>query len=493
MEQVCYDSPAEDLATLPAVPTLPFGTTVSASCAPFADPRGLHFKEVEYQSRLLQKTLQVLRADVCDLEKVADQDVYVHLSGWIQVSRLQGKIAFLYLRDGTGYLQVMIPKPVMTLYKEQIPDLRREAAVSVVGTIHTDARAPTGIELRACDFDVVGKSAEITQINDDTKSHDLLDHRHLVLREERGSATMKVRHYTQKFLREFFDQERCYEVTPPTLTQSECEGGSSVFRLKYFDQEASLTQSSQLYLETAIPFMKRVFCILPSFRAEKSRTRRHLTEYSHIEVELAFITFEDLLSFIERMIVHVCQRLIEDPEAGGLIAKLNPKFTVPSLPFKRMKYSDAIVFLREHDIYKDADTKTYYVYGDDIPEAPERKMVDMIGSPVFMTHFPRAQKAFYMDPTSDGETYSADLLYPGVGEIVGSSMRLWDHEKLMEGFALNKIDPKPYAYYIDQRRYGTCPHGGFGLGLERLVMCIADLESVKEACLFPRFVGRVTP
>jgi asparaginyl-tRNA synthetase len=160
-----------------------------------------------------------------------------------------------------------------------------------------------------------------------------------------------------------------------------------------------------------------------------------------------------------------------------------------------MKYSEVIEYLKEHGIYKNPDTKEYYVYGDDVPERPERTMIDQIGEPVFMTHFPAPLKSFYMDrdPANEGETLSADLLYPGVGEIIGGSMRLWDLDKLMKGFEINKIDPKPYEFYIDQRRYGSCPHGGFGLGIERLVMCVCNLESVKSACLFPRFIGRCTP
>ena len=454
-----------------------------------------HMKQIEYVSKYFQKTVQVLRGDVCDIGKYADTDMLVQVNGWICVSRRQGQITFLLLRDGTGKVQVMIPKPVLALYKEQVEHLRREASISLVGSVHRDKRAPTGLEIHVSDFEIIGKAEGIDQINDQTGTFDRFNYRHLVLREDRASSVMKVRHYTQQFLREFFIKERCFEVTPPTITKGECEGGSSVFKFKYYDMDASLTQSSQLYLETVIPIMKRVFCILPSYRAEKSTTRRHLAEYTHVEGEFAFITFDDLLSFIERMIAYVYARLLEDEDSRVLVLELNPNFKVPSLPFKRMKYSDAITFLKEHEMYKDAEAKTHFVYGDDIPEAPERKMTDMIGEPVFMTHFPHGMKAFYMgrDPNNNEETESADLLYPGVGEIVGGSMRLTDYEKLMDGFKTNDLDPKPYEFYSDQRRYGTCPHGGFGLGLERLLMCITAEDNIKGCCLYPRFAHRCTP
>jgi asparaginyl-tRNA synthetase len=453
-------------------------------------------QEVQYYSKSMSKAVSALKTAIRNLGKIADGDSkYALLQGWISACRIQGKIVFLILRDGTDNIQVMIPKHILNIYRDLVQLLKREASITIFGTVHTDKRAPTGLEVHAVDFEIVGKSAGIDQINDDSKIYDLLNYRHLVLRGDPAMSVMKVRHYVQKYLREFFDLEGCYEVTPPTITQGECEGGSTVFKFKYYDQDASLTQSSQLYLETMVPVMKRVFCILPSFRAERSTTRRHLSEFTHVEAEFAFISFDNLLSFIERMVHHVCSRLKEGIESSQLLAKLNPKFKVPSIPFKRMRYADAILYMREHKIYKDAEAGSYYEYGDDIPEAPERKLVDIIGEPIFLTHFPNTMKAFYMDrdPENDDETLSADLLYPGVGEIVGGSMRLWDYDKLMEGFELNKIDPSKYEYYTDQRKYGTCPHGGFGLGLERLVMCLADQESVKVCCLYPRFFPRCTP
>jgi len=263
--------------------------------------------------------------------------------------------------------------------------------------------------------------------------------------------------------------------------------------LKYFDQDAYLTQSSQLYLETCLPALGDVFCIMPSYRAEKSRTRRHLAEYTHLESELSFIEYEDLLQHIEDMIVQVTTKCLE--KAGPSIMAMNPNLKVPKKPFRRMAYKDAIAWLKANNVYKDEATKTFYEEGDDIPELPERKMVDTIGEVILLCRFPAQMKSFYMARCADDKdlTESVDVLMPGVGEIVGGSMRLWNFEMLIDAYKREKIDPAPYYWYTDQRKFGTCPHGGYGLGVERFMCWLLGIEHIRDVVLYPRYIGWCTP
>jgi len=232
---------------------------------------------------------------------------------------------------------------------------------------------------------------------------------------------------------------------------------------------------------------------MPSFRAEKSRTRRHLAEYTHFEGEVAFLTYQDLLDLLEDMCVDVAKRLYS--KAKDLLHHINPGFQVPSKPFVRMDYSDAIKYCRTHNIYKDEELKIHFEFGDDIPEGPERKMTDQINKPILLCRFPAAMKPFYMSRCAEDNklTESVDLLMPGVGEIIGGSMRAWKLDQLMAGFEKEGIDPTPYYWYSDLRKYGSCPHGGWGLGLERYLCWILAQDHIKKVCLYPRHLGRAKP
>ncbi|RCH81639.1 putative asparagine--tRNA ligase, cytoplasmic, partial [Rhizopus stolonifer] len=424
----------------------------------------------------------------------------VKVSGWVHRHRVQGKdMMFVVLRDGSGYLQCVLTGKLCHSY--DAITLSIESTITVYGIINElpeGKTAPGNHELVADYWEVVGKApggddAFTNKVTPDADPSYLLDNRHLVIRGETSSAVLKARAEIVKAFRAFYDHTHFTEVTPPCMVQTQVEGGSTLFAFNYYGQDAYLTQSSQLYLETVLPSLGDVFCLAESFRAEKSHTRRHLSEYSHLEAEMAFITFDDLLEHLESMMCFVIDKVLADKETSQLVKQLNPDFKKPERPFLRMKYADAIDYLKENEIKK--EDGSFYEFGEDIPEAPERAMTDKIGRPIFLTHFPHEIKAFYMqkDPSDRRVTESVDVLMPGVGEIVGGSMRMHDRDELLEAYGKAGIDPSPYYWYTDQRKYGTTPHGGYGLGVERFLAWILNRYTVRECSLYPRFTGRCTP
>ncbi|KAL2800077.1 hypothetical protein BJX66DRAFT_292312 [Aspergillus keveii] len=423
----------------------------------------------------------------------------VRVLGRIHRLRSQKDMIFLTLADGYGYLQCVLTGQLTKTYDAMT--LTLETSIALHGemkAVPPKQHAPNNRELHVDFYTVIGraagdKEAITTRVSQDADHQTLYNNRHLVLRGETASSVMKVRAATLKAFRQTFDELRMTEVTPPAMVQTQVEGGSTLFKFDYYGENAYLTQSSQLYLETCIPSLGDVFCVCPSFRAEKSLTRRHLSEYTHIESELDFITFTDLLDHLEAVICRVLEIVLADPVAKPIIDTLNPGFQPPSRPFLRMKYSDAIEWLREHEIPNEEGKP--HEFGDDIAEAAERKMTDIINRPIFLTHFPAEIKAFYMkkDPEDRRVTESVDVLMPGVGEIVGGSMRMDDWDELMAAYKHEGMDPSPYYWYTDQRKYGTSPHGGYGLGLERFLAWLCARYTVRDCSLYPRFTGRCTP
>ncbi|KAK0499621.1 asparaginyl-tRNA synthetase [Armillaria luteobubalina] len=457
------------------------------------------------------------KAKISQLSDLRSQRVRVF--GWVHRLRSQKGIIFVVLRDGTGYLQTVFSGVVSQTYDALT--LTLESSIELVGTLQVvpeGKTAPGGHELIVDYWKVVGAApgaddAFTNRLNEKSDPSIQADLRHLVIRGETASAVLRLRAYLLSAFRDSLVNHHLLEVTPPCFVQTQVEGGATLFSLNYYGQPAYLTQSSQLYLETCLPSLGDVFCVQESFRAENSHTRRHLSEYTHLEAELAFISFDDLMDHIETVICETVDQLLANPVSAGLIQQLNPGFKAPERPFKRMSYFDAIAWLVEHGIKhaaEDAEGNVIldesgqskmidHVVGDDIAEAAERQMTDIIGTPVFLHSFPAELKAFYMKkiPAEQGAktvyTESCDLLMPNVGEIVGGSMRISDMEELLAAYKREGIDPAPYYWFTDQRKYGTCEHGGYGLGVERFLAWLANRFTVRECSLYPRWPGRATP
>ncbi|KAB2572082.1 Aspartyl/Asparaginyl-tRNA synthetase class IIb [Lasiodiplodia theobromae] len=425
----------------------------------------------------------------------------VKVLGRVHRERKQKDVLFITLRDGYGFMQVVIAGKLAKTYDALT--LTRETSMEIYGEmfeVPAGAHAPLNRELHADFYRIPkewkaagGEDAITNRVQAKADPSTLLDLRHLTLRGEVASSVMLVRDAIEYAFHTAYKETRIRKVSPPALVQTQVEGGATLFKFDYYGQDAFLTQSSQLYLETVLPSMGDVYCIEKSFRAEKSLTRRHLSEYTHIEAELDFITFDDLLTHLEHIICRVLELTMADPVIAGYIKNLNPDFKMPERPFMRMKYSDAIQWLVEHEIPNEEGEP--HKFGDDIAEAAERRMTDIINRPIFLTHFPVEIKAFYMqrDKEDPRVTESVDCLMPGVGEIVGGSMRLDDHDALMAAFKREGLNPEPYYWYTDQRKYGSSPHGGYGLGLERFLAWLCKQHTVRDCCLYPRYMGRCTP
>lgn len=414
----------------------------------------------------------------------------VEIRGWLYNKRAIGGIVFIIIRDGSGVLQVTFKKNDLSEDKFNLLEkLTRESSLSVKGFVRKDKRAPYGYEIVGKDFYVyhVAEQFPISK-----KSHGidfLLDYRHLWIRSMRQNAILRIRAEIIKACRDFMDENGFVLVDSPILTPSACEGTSTLFETDYFGRKAYLSQSGQLYVEAAIAALGKVYCFGPTFRAEKSKTRRHLTEFWMIEPEMAFVEFEDNLKIQEEMVTYIVKRVLErrKRELETLKRDLEPLKKVEK-PFERITYTKAIEILKEKGFEIE--------WGADLGAPHERALSLMFEKPVFVTHYPAKVKAFYMqpDPNNPDVVLCADLLAPeGYGEIIGGSQRIHDLKLLEKRIEEFKLPKKNYEWYLDLRRYGSVPHSGFGLGIERVVMWICKLKHIREAIPFPRTINRIYP
>jgi len=415
----------------------------------------------------------------------------VTVRGWVYRKRELRDKVFLVIRDSTGLIQVVVSSNDAEAYRIA-SSLNLESSVVVTGITRRDQRAPGGLELHSVRFDwyYVG---EPFPINEDAAKSDaeyLLDVRHLWIRSRKMWAMLRVRDTVLRAIHEFFRSRGYYEVHPPIFVSAAVEGGATLFPVRYFDRDdVYLTQSSQFYLEALIFSLEKVYTIAPSFRAEKSRTRRHLTEFWHAEAEAAWMRFDELMNLLEELVSHVLRRVLDsNSDELRLLGRSLERLERIRRPFVRLTYDDALEILRRNNVN--------LKWGDDIGADEERIITMQFDDPVLLHHFPEGIKAFYHrnDPDNPNTTLSVDLLAPeGYGEVIGGGERIFDRDELLLKISRFGLNPKDYDWYVDLRRYGSVPHSGFGLGVDRLVMWICGLDHIRDAVPFPRDVRRVRP
>ncbi|MBI5569544.1 MAG: asparagine--tRNA ligase [Desulfomonile tiedjei] len=414
----------------------------------------------------------------------------VQLKGWIANRRSSGKVRFLLVRDGHGTIQCVVGAHDVAPEAFELADkVPYESSIVVTGTVKRDPRSPVGFELAVSDLQLVSEAQPYPISKKDHGVGFLMDHRHLWLRSSRQAALMKIRAAVSKAARDYFDELGFTAVEAPILTPTACEGTTSLFQVGYFEGSAYLTQSGQLYGEAAAMALGTIYVFGPTFRAEKSKTRRHLTEFWMIEPEMAFWEFPETIDLAEGMICRIVRDVLERC-AEPLRALERDVSTLEKVtaPFPRITYSEAIDILKERGLP--------IQWGDDLGGDEETVLSEAFDRPLFVTHYPAAIKAFYMkrDPNDPRLALAVDLLAPeGHGEIIGGGQREDSLEKLEETLALHGLDRGPLEWYLDLRRYGSVPHAGFGLGIERCVAWIAGIHHVRETIAFPRLMDRLYP
>lgn len=416
----------------------------------------------------------------------------VQINAWVTNKRSSGKIAFLQLRDGTSYFQGIVvkqdvPESVFTLAKS----LNQESSVTLTGVIQEDSRSALGYEMLVTGITLIGESHDYPITPKEHGTDFLMDHRHLWLRSSKQHAILQVRNEIIRATYQFMSQEGILKVDPPILTGSAPEGTTELFHTKYFDDDAFLSQSGQLYLEAAAMAFGKVFSFGPTFRAEKSKTRRHLIEFWMMEVEMAFADHEANLALQERYVAYLVQSVIENCQLALNTLKRDveqlKKYTVT--PYPRITYTQAIELLNQNG-FDDIE------WGDDFGSPHETFIASQYEQPVFITHYPKTIKPFYMkvNPEDERTVLCADLIAPeGYGEIIGGSERETDYDTLKESIIAFGLDESAYAWYLDLRQYGSVTHSGFGIGLERAVAWITGIEHIRETAPFPRLLNRIYP
>ncbi len=413
----------------------------------------------------------------------------VRLIGWIAFKREHKDKVFLQLRDRYGYIQLVVSQGSSTSLFEKTKNLNIESAVAVRGVVKSDVRAPGGKEVHVNEIHVVA-DADVWPITKEVLNapDTMYDLRHLTMRGPRSRSILLVREGIILGSIEYFTKNGYVFITAPTFITAAVEGGATLFKLKYFDRYAYLTQSSQFYEEAAICVFEKVFVVQPSFRAEKSRTRKHLTEFLHIEAEAAFLTHDDIMDVEEELLKHIISYLNRNYEKeikfllnGSLLKEYED-------PFPRIKYEEAISILQSKGVNIE--------WGEDFGSDEERILSKEFDTPFFVTHFPVNTRSFYHmnDPNNEKVTLSSDLMAPdGYGEITSGGQRIHKYEDLLRKIKEFGLNPEDYQWYLDIRKYGMPPHSGFGMGVERVARWLLKLPHVRDATLFPRTPSRIYP
>jgi len=415
----------------------------------------------------------------------------VTIRGWLYNRRSSGGIQFIQIRDGTGIIQGVLKEDSVgkDLFEKTL-DLKRESSIIVTGTVNEDERAPIGYELEVSGVKVQHSVQDEFPIT--PKEHGpgfLMDNRHLWIRAKGAAPVLRVRHELLQALRDFFDEKGLIATEGPILTGVSVEGTTTLFETEYFGEDAYLTQSSQLYLEATAAALGEVYWIGPVFRAEKSKTRKHLTEFWMAEAELSWVEHAENLDFQEEMMHSVVTRVAKKrrDELKSLDVEPDRLIKMVEKPFPRISYEEAVEIVNEAGEEME--------YGEDFGAPAESALGDHFNKPVFIEAFPRTLKPFYMEPMPDSElVYAADLIAPdGYGELIGGSQRIDDLELLKQRLDEEGLPHEPYEWYLDLRRYGSVPHSGFGLGVERTIAWVCGLDHVRETIPFPRQINRIYP
>ena len=423
----------------------------------------------------------------------------VTLRGWLYNLRASGKLLFPIFRDGTGTVQGVVPKAaVAPEVFERVRTLTHESSVIVTGRVRADARAPGGYELDVDNVEVLQRVSEEEPFPITLKEHGvefLMEHRHLWIRTPRQSAILRIRAEIIKAARDYLDDHGFVLTDPPILTPAACEGTSTLFPVEYFGDEAYLTQSGQLYIESTAMALGKVYSFGPTFRAEKSKTRRHLTEFWMVEPEMAFATLDDLMVLAEEFLSFLVERVLSRRALdlkvlGRDIAKLESVRP----PFPRISYDQAVAML--DDAFSRGLIEQKFTYGNDFGSPDETYLSSQFDRPVMVHRYPAAVKAFYMEPDPENPSLAlcVDVLAPeGYGEVIGGSQRVASYELLKRRIEEHQLPLEAFSWYLDLRRYGSVPHAGFGMGIERVVAWICSLEHVRETIPFARTLNRIYP
>jgi asparaginyl-tRNA synthetase len=423
----------------------------------------------------------------------------VTIQGWLYNLRESGKLLFPIFRDGTGVIQGVVAKNAVTPeIFESVKGLTQESSVIVEGKVRADQRAPGGYELDVSHLQVVARVPESDPYPISLKEHGvdfLMEHRHLWVRSPRQAAILRVRAEIVKAARDFFDDRGFTLTDPPILTPAACEGTTTLFPVDYFDEQAYLTQSGQLYIEATAMALGRVYSFGPTFRAEKSKTRRHLTEFWMIEPEVAYATLEDIMDLAEGLISFLVERCLKRRRADlSVIGRDVSKLERVQLPFPRLSYDEAVRILQE--AHAKGALENNFQWGGDLGSPDETFLASQFDQPVLVHRYPAKVKAFYMepDPNRPDLALCVDVLAPeGYGEIIGGSQRIASYDLLRQRIHEHGLPEAAFQWYLDLRRYGSVPHAGFGMGIERAVAWICGLEHVRETIPFPRMLYRLYP